>query len=521
MRLTRHLSLVTYLLTLVTCHSSLVTRHVTLSAQPNPCSKTRLAESVNRFQPTTVPVLSWDGTTLYLDRKLHPDNVEGSRDPDDVWVSRKGPKGQWLEAAQERIATFRAPDVIFSISSDGCRALMHGPFIVRGRDTTRCFGIATRMHRDSLFTTITPVVLPNTPRVARNFYGHMNDDGSTIVLAIERSDSYGDLDLFVSHKCGTVWSEPMNLGALVNTAGFEGAPHLAPDGRTVYFASNGRDDRRGKTDLYVTRRLDDTWTNWTAPVNLGSCVNSAEEEKAFCLMPNGREALIVSWDADAERQGVYRVELPDSVRPMPYCVFTGVIQDAHTKDAISASRVHIQDSSKADSCAIVHLQSSLDGTFSVVLPQQHRYNVSASAESYVTAHQVLGIRTLDSISPLHLTISLFDTRRPLASLYFERGSFIISDSSVATLKELARTYGIRAVNFDVAGYADMLGSAPFNRTLSEQRAEAVAATLSKYGIDPKRVAARGKGIETIAMTVSGSRENPLSRRVDIFPADQR
>lgn len=501
----------------VACHLTLATLFVT--AQPNPCAKTRLAETVNRFQPTTIPVLTWDGNTLYLDRKQHPNNLEGSRDPDDVWECKKGPKGQWLEAAQEKISTFRAPDVIFSMSSDGCRALMHGPFIVRGRDTTRCFGVATRVHRDSLFTSMTPVILTNTPRVARNFYGHMSDDGALIVLAIERSDSHGDLDLYVTRKCGSVWSEPMNLGVKVNTAGFEGAPHLAPDGVTLYFASNGIDDRRGKTDLYVTRRLDETWTNWSTPMNLGPCINSAEEEKAFCLMPSGREALIVSWDTDAERQGIYRVELPDSVRPRPYCVFSGVVQDAHTKDRISPFNLRIRDTSLTDTCRIVHVASSLDGSFSIVLPQQHRYSVSASAEHYVRANQMLGIRTLDSISPLHLTISLFDTRRPLASLYFERGSFLVSDSSVATLQVLAGTYGIRAVDFDVAGYADMLGSVPFNKALSAQRAEAVAATLAKYGIDPKRVTARGKGIETVGMTVSGSRENPLSRRVDIFPTE--
>jgi len=504
---------------LATLCVSLVTLHTSLFSQPNGCSKTRLAETVNRFQPTTMPVLSWDGATLYLDRKLHPENVEGANDPDDVWVSRKGSNGQWTEARQEKISTFRAPDVIFSMSSDGRRALMHGPFIVRGRDTTRCFGIATRAHRDSLFTTITPVVLPNTPRVARNFYGHMNDAGTLIVMAIERGDAYGDLDLYVSRRCGTVWSEPMNLGPTVNTTGFEGAPHLAPDGVTLYYASNGLDDRRGKTDLYVTRRLDDTWTNWSTPTNLGPCINSSEEEKAFCLLPNGREALIVSWDADAERQGIYRVELPESARPRPYCVFTGVVQDNHTKERIAPSAIAVRDTSHTDTCMTLHLSTSLDGSFSIVLPQQHHYAVSATAPQYVRSHQVLGIRTLDSISPLHLTISLFDTRRPLASLYFERGSFRVSDSSVAALRALATTYGMRAVNFDVAGYADMLGSVPFNKVLSEQRAESVAATLATFGIDPVRVTARGKGIEAVGMTVSGSRENPLSRRVDIFPAE--
>lgn len=489
-------------------------------AQPSaPCVKNRLPETVNRYQPTTVPVVTWDGTTLYVDRKLHPGNAEGSNDPDDVWVSRKGANGNWMEARREEFGTVRRPDVLFSMSSDGLRALVHGPFIVRGADTVRCFAVASRLDPDSVFTTITPVILPSTPRSSRNFYGHMSDDGTIIVLAVERSDALGDLDLYVTRRCGTSWTEPLNLGPLVNTAGFEGAPHLAPDGRTLYYASNGMDDRRGKTDLYVTRRLDDSWTNWSTPLNLGSCINSAEEEKAFYLLPGGREAFIVSWDAESERQGLYRVTLPAFARPEPYCVFTGVVQDAYDKHRIHPARIIVRDTAETDSCYHPRIPTAVDGSFSVVLPQHRRYVIRAVADGYIAAEQTLGIRSLDSISPLHLSITLFDTRRPLASLYFERGSSVLSDSSMDVLRGLAEAYGLRAVNFDVAGYADVVGSVPFNKALSEQRAEAVKAALSKLNIDPARVTARGKGIEVIGLSM-GMQENPLSRRVDIFPTER-
>ncbi|MBK6292559.1 MAG: RecX family transcriptional regulator [Ignavibacteria bacterium] len=53
------------------------------------CRRSRLPDAVNRFQPTTQPVLAPDGT-LFLDRKLHPDNADGGvKDPDDVWLARR------------------------------------------------------------------------------------------------------------------------------------------------------------------------------------------------------------------------------------------------------------------------------------------------------------------------------------------------------------------------------------------------------------------------------------------------
>jgi outer membrane protein OmpA-like peptidoglycan-associated protein len=186
---------------------------------------------------------------------------------------------------------------------------------------------------------------------------------------------------------------------------------------------------------------------------------------------------------------------------------------------IHPSSITVKDSLTTDPCRHAVIPTRPDATFSVVLPEHHRYTIRAEAPQYIAAEQRLGVRELDSISPLHLNILLFDARRPLASLYFDRGSFVISDSSRHALQELAEKYAHRAVNFSVAGYTDMLGSVPFNRALSEQRAESVAAELSRYGIDPRRVRARGKGIEVMGFPTSG-RENPLSRRVDIFPADQ-
>ncbi len=88
----------------------------------------------------------------------------------------------------------------------------------------------------------------------------------------------GDQDLYVSfyndaHKS---WSEPLNLGAQINTHLAETAPYLAADDKTLYFASDGYLGYGG-FDLYVTRRLDDTWTNWSTPENLGMVINGREQ----------------------------------------------------------------------------------------------------------------------------------------------------------------------------------------------------------------------------------------------------
>jgi hypothetical protein len=65
----------------------------------------------------------------------------------------------------------------------------------------------------------------------------------------------------------------VSLGNTVNTIGRETSPYLAADNRTLYFASTGHAGY-GDFDLYVTTRLDDTWTRWSPPLNLGPAINT-------------------------------------------------------------------------------------------------------------------------------------------------------------------------------------------------------------------------------------------------------
>lgn len=84
-------------------------------------------------------------------------------------------------------------------------------------------------------------------------------DGKSLVMSQERDDSYGGRDLYVSFDKGSTWSEPLNLGDQINTAGEDFAPFLGQDSKTLYFSSNGISGYGG-SDIYVALRLDDTWT---------------------------------------------------------------------------------------------------------------------------------------------------------------------------------------------------------------------------------------------------------------------
>jgi OOP family OmpA-OmpF porin len=86
-----------------------------------------------------------------------------------------------------------------------------------------------------------------------------------LLMSIQGDPNFGSRDLYVSFLMDDGrWSEPLNLGDNINTALEETSPFLAADDKTLYFSSDGYTGY-GKHDIFVSRRLDDTWTKWSEP----------------------------------------------------------------------------------------------------------------------------------------------------------------------------------------------------------------------------------------------------------------
>ena len=92
----------------------------------------------------------------------------------------------------------------------------------------------------------------------------------------------GERDLYVSFWVGGEATEPVNMGNVINSNLDESSPYLCPDKKTLYFASKGHNGYGG-FDIYVTQRLDETWTNWSTPENLGPVINGPMDEEFFVV----------------------------------------------------------------------------------------------------------------------------------------------------------------------------------------------------------------------------------------------
>jgi hypothetical protein len=104
----------------------------------------------------------------------------------------------------------------------------------------------------------------------------ITDDGKIFIMGIETDFTQGGTDLYFTQKKedGT-YGLLQNMGKVINSAADEGMMQVLSDKKTLLFSSNGFSGF-GDFDIYVSYRLDDTWKNWSEPVNLGSKVNSNE-----------------------------------------------------------------------------------------------------------------------------------------------------------------------------------------------------------------------------------------------------
>jgi outer membrane protein OmpA-like peptidoglycan-associated protein len=117
-------------------------------------------------------------------------------------------------------------------------------------------------------------------------------DGRFLVFTgCQRPDGKGQCDLYYSYLINGKWSEPLNMGAPINTTSWESQPSLSADGNTLYFSSD-RPGGKGGYDLYQSHRTEGG--KWSIPTNLGDTLNTEFNDQAPFLHQDGQTLFFTS-----------------------------------------------------------------------------------------------------------------------------------------------------------------------------------------------------------------------------------
>jgi outer membrane protein OmpA-like peptidoglycan-associated protein len=277
-----------------------------------------LGSAVNSEFSELNPVISPDGRTLYFGRKNHPANrygVKGSETisgSQDIWFSEKV-GDNWSTARRlSEVLNRDQYNTILSISPDGQTILLKGAY-VNGTYETRGFSISNKTTAG--WTVPVKVDIPGYEQMSKgkNEYGYLTMDGKAILLAFARKKNSEDDDLYISFFEDGRWTRPLELGDEINTKYSETTPFLSADGKTLYFSSD-RPGGQGSQDIYLTRRLDDTWQHWRKPQNLGSPINTDEYDAYYSIAAKGDYAYFMSGKGSLGKKDIFRlaIESPES-----------------------------------------------------------------------------------------------------------------------------------------------------------------------------------------------------------------
>jgi outer membrane protein OmpA-like peptidoglycan-associated protein len=451
-----------------------------------------LGRNINTVYGEVHPIVSPDGNSLFFTRKNYPEN-KGAEKRDDIYVSRKDESGKWQKAVNigSPLNNF-GHNFINAISPDGNMALVAGTY-------------ESHNSKDKLYMAFKDGDSWAKPEeiIIKEYYNkskynsfHITSDGKVIIMAVERDNSKGLKDLYVSflHADGT-WSKPKHTGNVINSAGDEVTPFIAPDGKTLYFSSNGFSGY-GSNDIFVSKRLDDTWTNWSEPKNLGPKINSKDWDAYYTVDAKGEFAYFTSYRNSLGEGDIFSIKLEDFQKPEIVALIKGKVFDGSSGQPIS-SRIEYEIS-ESDVNAGLARSSAETGDYQVVLPVGESYDVFASKEKYYSVTEYMDLRDLKEYKEINMDLYLYPVRKgeviPLDNIFFEANSSKLKTESFVELNRVVSFLKNNpGVIIEIGGHTNNKCSSTYCKKLSQDRAKSVATYLTNQKVRKAQVKYKGYG----------------------------
>ncbi|MCC5919361.1 MAG: OmpA family protein [Cyclobacteriaceae bacterium] len=282
------------------------------------------------------------------------------------------------------------------------------------------------------------------------------------------------------------WGEPMNLGPTINTIYADRSPFLHPDMKTLYFSSNGHGGM-GNLDVFMSvREADDCWDCWSEPVNLGKSINSAGPDWGYRITTDGKKAYFSKRDEVGNK--IHTIELPDHLRPDYVASLTGTLTDQSGQ--IVSAAIQWEDLNTGELIGQAKSDPTTGG-YHIILPMGKIYGYYVDHPDYFPLSGNLDLRGKDEAvmveQPIQLTSfdEMIENKMPVPinNLFFKFAESDLLPESLPELRRVAKIIQDLDVAVEIGGHTDNIGSKEKNKVLSLERAESVKNYLIEQGCD--------------------------------------
>jgi len=321
-------------------------------------------------------------------------------------------------------------------------------------------------------------------------------------------------DIYRSEWGGVAWGRPHRLPPEINTPGREENPVLHPDGKTLYFASNGHAGMGGM-DLYVSRMQDDG--TWSSAINLGYPINTEADENSLQVFPDGRTALFATDRSDPGNLDLWKFSLPEFAVAEKVSLWSGEVVQASDGAPVQATVVVFDIKGKQIG---QQRSDAIDGRFTLSFPEDETVTLQVTHPDYAFYSKTHDSNSHpDGVVRIELTRLEVGTVLVLRDVRFARSSFELDNAFQPDLSQLASTLALSDIRIRIVGHTDNEGSEERNQQLSEQRAVAVANYLMELGIQSNRIETEGRGESEPIADNATDQGRAANRRTEIIVID--
>jgi outer membrane protein OmpA-like peptidoglycan-associated protein len=343
-------------------------------------------------------------------------------------------------------------------------------------------------------------------------------DGKSIYFSCNRPGGQGKMDIWVSTRDDD-WNfgEPVNLGSTVNTPEQEQTPFIHTDDETLYFCSSGHMGL-GMSDIFYTRRKPDG--KFDSAVNIGYPINTPADEPGLVVDRKGEYAFFSS-DNPQKSKGridIFTFRMPDKARPKPVNYLKGIAFDAYTKNPVQANYV-IMD--LATGKTVFSSTTDKSGKLLIPLPGGKDYLVNVWAKGYLFYSDNIPLKDYKNTEPYEKQIPLKPIRPgesvSLHNIFFDTDSYNLKEESTSELERLVLFMKTNPdVRIEISGHTDNSATPAHNKTLSQNRAKAVYEYLiNKGGVTAARLTFAGYGETKPIASNDTPAGKALNRRTEI------
>jgi outer membrane protein OmpA-like peptidoglycan-associated protein len=485
-----------------------------------------LGEAVNSKYNEYGAVISADESVIiYTSRRAG--STGGKIDPmlnehfEDVYISTKNEDGTWAPAENmgENVNT-NDHDAVAAISADGQRIIIYKgksgfgdlfECVLEGSEWSKAEDLGKNINTKST----------HEPSAC------YSPDGNVIYFVSDKGGGIGDHDIYMSQRDEKgKWGPAQNLGATINTKYKEDGVYMHPDGKTLYFGSEGHTSMGGM-DIFKSV-LDVANNTWSEPENLGYPVNTADQDAFFVISASGKHGYYMS-SAQKDNKGLrdlYMITFlgPEKqmvlnnednllasvaapikdvviapkvmVKEAQLTILKGVISDYLTKDLLEAE-IEIVDN-EADKVIATFKSNSKTGRFLVSLPAGKNYGIAVKKDEYLFHSENFDIPNTSAFQEVEKNIELkklsVGSKIVLRNIFFDLDKATLRPESTTELKRLVGLMtDVPTLKIELGGHTDSQGSDSHNQDLSERRAMAVVDYLTKAGISADRLKSAGYG----------------------------